>query len=69
MRSRDLARSLTSRLRPLDAARLGRVSGGDTASTSTSGTPEAGDDTVGDSSFNNLKQLGLAAHSYDDGRW
>lgn len=37
--------------------------GGETASTSTSGTPAAGDDTVGDrGGINNLRQLPLASH-------
>jgi hypothetical protein len=45
-------RTLTAHLRPLtalDANALARIAGGQTASTSTSGTPEAGDDTIGDS--------------------
>jgi hypothetical protein len=46
--------TLTRRLRPLtvlDTNSLAHVAGGhQTASTSTSGTPEAGDDTIGDSS-------------------
>jgi hypothetical protein len=45
--------TLTKQLRPLvilDANALARVAGGQSASTSTSGTPEAGDDTIGDSS-------------------
>ena len=45
-RAQDLAR----RLRPLATDDLRRAAGGgETASTSTSGTPSAGDDTVGDS--------------------
>jgi hypothetical protein len=42
---------LTEQLRPLtplDTNTLARVAGGESASTSTSGTPEAGDDTIGD---------------------
>jgi hypothetical protein len=35
-------------LTPLDTTTLARVVGGKTASTSTSGTPAAGDDTIGD---------------------
>jgi hypothetical protein len=46
------ARILTDQLRPLtmlDATALARVAGGgESASTSTSGTPAAGDDTIGD---------------------
>jgi hypothetical protein len=41
--------ALTKQLRPLTDTSLARVAGGrQTASTSTSGTPEAGDDTIGD---------------------
>jgi hypothetical protein len=43
--------ALTEKLRPLtplDTTTLARVVGGKTASTSTSGTPLAGDDTIGD---------------------
>jgi hypothetical protein len=46
-------RTLIKQLRPLtalDTTTLARVAGGQSASTSTSGTPEAGDDTIGDSS-------------------
>ena len=56
MTPRDKVRILTGRLallelRPVAAEALARVcGGGETASTSTSGTPAAGDDTVGDSS-------------------
>jgi hypothetical protein len=45
------ARILTEQLRPLtplDADTLARVAGGESASTSASGTPAAGDDTIGD---------------------
>jgi hypothetical protein len=42
------ARTLTEQLRPLDADVLARIAGGESASTSTSGTPSAGDDTIGD---------------------
>jgi hypothetical protein len=45
--------ALTEHLRPLrtlDHDTLMGVAGGQTASTSTSGTPEAGDDTIGDRS-------------------
>jgi hypothetical protein len=57
-------RVLTEHLRPLRAVdhdTLSRVAGGESASTSTSGTPSAGDDTIGDSSVHNLRQLALAA--------
>jgi hypothetical protein len=49
--------TLTKQLRPLailDTNALARVAGGQSASTSTSGTPEAGDDTIGDSSGGRL---------------
>jgi hypothetical protein len=49
MRPSDHARHLTRTLRTLDAPALARVAGGTIASTSTSGSPEAGDDTIGDS--------------------
>jgi hypothetical protein len=43
------ARTLARRLTTLEVRDLARVTGGgQTASTSTSGSPEAGDDTVGD---------------------
>jgi hypothetical protein len=35
-------------LTPLDTTTLARAAGGESASTSTSGTPAAGDDTIGD---------------------
>jgi hypothetical protein len=44
-------RTLTNQLRSLtalDSDALARVAGGESASTSTSGTPSAGDDTIGD---------------------
>jgi hypothetical protein len=43
------AQTLIARLRPLTIAALAEVTGGgESASTSTSGSPEAGDDTIGD---------------------
>jgi hypothetical protein len=44
-------KKLTRHLRPLtplDNTALARVAGGESASTSTSGRPSAGDDTIGD---------------------
>jgi hypothetical protein len=44
-----IVRELSARLRPIPTSDLTRVGGsGESASTSTSGTPAAGDDTVGD---------------------
>jgi len=46
------ARNLAERLRTLDPRQLATATGGgQAASTSRSGTPEAGDDTVGDQTF------------------
>lgn len=48
-RATRTARALLDRLRPLAIVELAAVTGGgETASTSNSGSPEAGDDTVGD---------------------
>jgi hypothetical protein len=47
MKTHTLTKQLRS-LTPLDATALARVAGGESASTSTSGTPAAGDDTIGD---------------------
>jgi hypothetical protein len=38
----------SEQLRPLTPLTLARIAGGESASTSTSGTPAAGDDTIGD---------------------
>jgi hypothetical protein len=53
------AKTLRDRLRPLrviEPAALATVAGGgESASVSTSGSPEAGDDTVGDSNFGRVQ--------------
>ena len=62
-KARMLSRKLVAVVpRCMSAAELEAVAAaGQSASTSTSGTPAAGDDTIGDSSgLNNLRQLGLA---------
>jgi hypothetical protein len=49
MKTPKTVRALTHRLSRLEPAALRRVAGGEAASTSTSGTPAAGDDTIADS--------------------
>jgi hypothetical protein len=64
-RARQLTRHLKIlQLRPIAADDLEAVRGGQTASTSTSGTPAAGDDTVGDDGSIHLRQMGLALQNY-----
>jgi hypothetical protein len=51
-------KKLTQHLRPLtplDNTALARIAGGESASTSTSGTPAAGDDTIGDRGHSNVE--------------
>ena len=61
MKSQQLSRQLRP-LTQLDNTALARVAGGESASTSTSGTPEAGDDTVGDSSQRLLSYIYATSH-------
>jgi hypothetical protein len=59
--------TLTKQLRPLtilDASALARAGGGQAASTSTSGTPDAGDDTIGDSSGGPRRDIQIESFSW-----
>jgi hypothetical protein len=58
--ARTLARRLTT-LEPRDLAHV--TGGGQTASTSTSGSPEAGDDTVGDTIGRGLPEVLITSYS------
>jgi hypothetical protein len=59
------ARTLVGRLRSLNVTALAGVTGGgETASTSTSGSPEAGDDTVGDATSRGSRELTIESWSF-----